>query len=154
MMHTRWQITGTFTTTSPLHVGSGNITTNQLLINDKNKDHREVQSVVKDWKGKPCIPGTALKGVLRAWADQFFKDDPRINRIFGLKDMNSKSAESDWAEFCTVKYKALGATITLLMSHIGIPELTPASQVMSALIEKPARPRKANSSLKSSSLRV
>ena len=91
-MASRWRITGTFITTAPLHVGSGEVTTNPLLLNAKNESHCEVQAVAKDYRGSPCIPGTALKGVLRAWADRFFPKHPATDRVFGSKDVGSKDA--------------------------------------------------------------
>ena len=98
-MTTRWRITGTFTTTAPLHVGSGAVVTNPLLINRKNESHCDVQAVTKDYRGKPCVPGTALKGVLRAWADRFYPKHPAIDRVFGSKEVGSDNAESGRAEF-------------------------------------------------------
>ena len=94
---TRWRITGTFTTTAPLHVGSGEVTENPLLFNEKNEEHCDVQAVVKDHRGRPCIPGTAVKGVVRAWAEAFYPGHPALDRLFGRRD----ATDSGRAEFHT-----------------------------------------------------
>ncbi len=114
-MKTRWKITGTLTTTSPLHIGNGDITTFMHASLMDAAVPSEVQSVVKDISGKPCIPGTALKGVLRSWAERMLlpKDhnnsilqgyqqyENPIRRIFGDRDVTTPKAESGWAVFCT-----------------------------------------------------
>lgn len=128
---TRWRITGTFTTRAPMHVGNGALTSRESL-KDKadNNQPCDVQAVVKDHANRPCIPGTALKGVLRAWAERFFltEDDRnklrspkkeafsegalRFLRIFGreITDRTPRAEiESGWAEFGTVTFVALGA---------------------------------------------
>ncbi len=96
----RWKITGTFTTTAPMHIGSGHVGEDNRLLSEKRKDageeNDEVQCVVRDYLGRPCIPGTAIKGVLRAWAEKHLgKSDARLLRIFGPENC----AHSGWAEF-------------------------------------------------------
>ncbi|MEW5985002.1 MAG: RAMP superfamily CRISPR-associated protein [Chloroflexota bacterium] len=65
----RYRITGKLKTLSPLHIGTG-------VEDDKRlPDHKPVKGdkkpsvamVMKDTQGKPIIPGSALKGVLRHW---------------------------------------------------------------------------------------
>ena len=107
---TRWKITGTFTTTSPMHVGSGHIGKDHRLLNEKNEKNCEIQSVVRDYQGRPCIPGSGIKGVLRSWAEKHFEGCPEINRIFGPKDCS----ESGWAEFGTALYTGLGTHTYIL----------------------------------------
>jgi CRISPR-associated protein (TIGR03986 family) len=96
--------------------------------------------------GLPCIPGTAIKGVLRAWADLFYRstdDQRRLNRIFGHRDTAANSAESGWAEFTTAfldesrapDLSLLSATVpywradrwTGIMSHVSIDPRTGAA---------------------------
>lgn len=103
---TRWRITGTFTTTAPMHVGSGAVSEDPRLKNTKNEQNEEycdVQAVTTDYAGKPCVPGTALKGVLRAWAEQIFNGDPAIDRVFGKRDSGQAAAEAGRAEFHTAR---------------------------------------------------
>ena len=125
----RWRIKTRFTTTSPLHIGSGDVTTDDRhpSLRAPGKDGQpgklnDIQAVVKDYQGRPCLPGTAIKGVLRAWAESVLtqRGDPqdirdakaRINRIFGPREVGKNSAaEAGWAEFCT-------ATIVTLDSDV------------------------------------
>lgn len=105
----RLRINGTFTTRAPMHVGSGQVTENPLLYNETNDDTCDVQAVVKDHRGLPCIPGTAVKGVLRAWAERFFSaHGAALDRIFGKRDAKAADAETGRAEFHTVVFHALG----------------------------------------------
>ncbi len=114
-MSFRWRIRGSFTTTAPMHVGSGaNTEHSSIIVQNKapcdvqNKAPCDVAAVVMDYQGHPCIPGTALKGVLRAWAEQFFPDESAaILRIFGHRNVTAPDAESGWAEFTTAFIRAL-----------------------------------------------
>ena len=109
-MTLRWRIRGSFTTTAPMHVGSGANTEHSSII-VQNKAPCDVAAVVMDYQGHPCIPGTALKGVLRAWAEQFFPDESAaIVRIFGHQDVTAPTAESGWAEFTTAFIRTLTQT--------------------------------------------
>lgn len=60
-----------------LHIGDG---TEPEYEDDG--EPRRYSPVVRDWDGKPVIPGTALKGVLRAAVRQA-KGDAEARRIFG-----------------------------------------------------------------------
>jgi len=107
----RWKIKGTFTTTAPMHVGSGAITENSKLFNDKNKITCEVQAVTRDYISKPCIPATAIKGVLRAWAEKHLSEQSDlalVDRIFGARNIRAKESESGWAEFSTASFITVG----------------------------------------------
>ena len=104
MLH-RWKITGTLTTTSPLHIGCGLITNfdHPTLCNDEGEPN-DIQAVVRDFRGLPCIPGSALKGVLRSWAETLDATiQPQVERIFGSRNNASDGSESGWAEFCTAR---------------------------------------------------
>lgn len=59
----RYRINGTLTTLSPLHIGSGE----EKDINFKPDQSTLVSTVIKDHNGKPIIPGSAIKGVMRHW---------------------------------------------------------------------------------------
>lgn len=54
----RYRITGTLTTLSPLHVGTGSQELGEKAFESK---------VMKDFDGRPIIPGSALRGVMRHW---------------------------------------------------------------------------------------
>ncbi|MEM9943148.1 MAG: TIGR03986 family CRISPR-associated RAMP protein [Planctomycetota bacterium] len=97
-MNKRWKILGKLTTLSPLHIGSGDTVHHPDLKNDdKNVD---VQSVVTLFdQVTPCIPGSAIKGVLRSWARKHCSQDESVTRIFGTE--NGEQGTAGWAEFCT-----------------------------------------------------
>ena len=95
----RWLIRGMFTTATPMHVGSGAIIEHPRII-DQNKEKCDVAAVATDYQGHPCIPGSSLKGVLRAWAELFFPHEmAAIDRIFGHRAIAVPLAEAGWAEF-------------------------------------------------------
>lgn len=97
----RWIIRGVFTTTSPLHIGSG------LTKNDdpriKNKDTGfpcEIALVEHNKNSMPVIPGSAIKGVLRSWGyDAFPSMHKRFDKIFGSPDFNRLDSNAGMAEF-------------------------------------------------------
>jgi CRISPR/Cas system CSM-associated protein Csm3 (group 7 of RAMP superfamily) len=61
----RWVITGTLTTESPLHLGGGDITTREGLVDEKDQSPVQVKAVFTDHQGRACLPGSSLRGVLR-----------------------------------------------------------------------------------------
>lgn len=76
----RYRFTGTLVTYSPLHIGTG-----ASIGRGRKKDNSsqaqsggayggkeeqkttEVSSIMRDFKGKPIIPGSTLRGVIRHW---------------------------------------------------------------------------------------
>ncbi|ADB15824.1 protein of unknown function DUF324 [Pirellula staleyi DSM 6068] len=106
-LKSRWKITGTLTTTSPMHIGSGDSTTHPQLVNEASETdstiaHKsiEVAAIVRDFQGKPIIPGSALKGVLRSWAEKRYTNyRPQISKIFGDLDCSTPQARSGRAVF-------------------------------------------------------
>lgn len=137
-MSDRWRITGMFQTLSPLHIGSGHVTTDPRLLNEKNRTMCDVQEVVKDYQGRPCIPGSAFKGSLRSWADRWLDKDvhgQRIARLFGHKNADDPHGEAGRIEFRTCLRYGLNNTdfahsafvpywnadrTTGIMSHVAI----------------------------------
>lgn len=69
----RYRITGELVTKSPLHIGTGIARDDLYSPNEAARLKKklaklpEVSTVIKDVNGKPVIPGSALKGVLRHW---------------------------------------------------------------------------------------
>jgi CRISPR/Cas system CSM-associated protein Csm3 (group 7 of RAMP superfamily) len=59
-----WQLEGTLTTASPMHIGNGNAEPHQFPLEEDTKPS-EVQLIARDVQGTPIIPGSALKGVLK-----------------------------------------------------------------------------------------
>ncbi len=66
----RYRFTGTLTTCSPLHVGTGTTLRSDEAKKRCKSDAEippEISAVIKDYRGKPLIPGSALRGVMRHW---------------------------------------------------------------------------------------
>jgi CRISPR type III-B/RAMP module RAMP protein Cmr6 len=66
----RYRFTGTLTTCSPLHIGTGAALDPEVAKKHKKGDAEklpEISAVIKDYRGKPLIPGSALRGVMRHW---------------------------------------------------------------------------------------
>jgi CRISPR/Cas system CSM-associated protein Csm3 (group 7 of RAMP superfamily) len=106
---TRWCITGTLTTVTPLHIGSG--TTNneheKLRVEDEEGERGvDVTAVALDAQDQPYIPGSTLKGNLRAWLQTRTKCSHLLNNVFGNGD-EEKGVESQGgkAEFWNVLIK-------------------------------------------------
>jgi len=102
---TRWRITGTLTTLTPLHIGSGTSTD----VHEKLKVEEEavkVTAIAIDGRGKPYIPGSTLKGNLRAWLQTRTTCSGLLNNVFGNGD-EEKGIESQGgkAEFWNVLIK-------------------------------------------------
>ncbi len=77
----RIKITGTLKTLSPLHIGSGK--EEEKTVERKGEKRKKIDTyIVKDFKGKPIIPGSALQGSLYSWLDQ-------VIRSINKKDTNN-----------------------------------------------------------------
>ena len=64
-----WRIEGILTTRTLLHIGDG-FTTHHCKIKEGDKPEDkcvDITSVVTDVNGKAYIPGTSIKGDIRAW---------------------------------------------------------------------------------------
>jgi CRISPR/Cas system CSM-associated protein Csm3 (group 7 of RAMP superfamily) len=59
-----WQLEGTLTTESPMHIGNGESRPDEVTKEEDSK-LAEVQLITRDIAGKPIIPGSALKGALK-----------------------------------------------------------------------------------------
>ncbi len=98
---TRWRITGTLIAQTPLHIGAGTTTQHEnLTVEDKAV---KVTAVALDGQGLPYIPGSTLKGNLRAWLQTRVKDTNLINSVFGTGVEEDKDqSEGGKAEFWNV----------------------------------------------------
>lgn len=84
----RWRISGTLTTTSALHIGSGR-PTERAQIKDQHGRACEINAVAADCHGAAYIPGSTLKGNLRGWLEQNGADPTLAERVFGVMDTNN-----------------------------------------------------------------
>lgn len=92
MFARRVVIEGTLAVLSPLHVGSGDCDDDPAIdLSDEDRERLgfganerpESARVVRDVNGRPYIPGTSLKGVLRAAAQAAGYEKPLIEALFG-----------------------------------------------------------------------
>ncbi|HND54871.1 MAG TPA: RAMP superfamily CRISPR-associated protein, partial [Pirellulaceae bacterium] len=68
-----------------------------------------------------CIPGTALKGVLRSWGERFFTSDAStamLRRIFGQRDIRANDSESGWAEFTAAMVERPPTNLEPYAAHV------------------------------------
>jgi CRISPR-associated protein (TIGR03986 family) len=109
MRHQRWRILGKWKTASPLHIGSGDLVPAfhpNLIRSDGSSN--EIQGVSRGFNRRCCIPGTAIKGVLRSWAESMLPDRARsIQQIFGQSHSGAEQGHAGWAEFCTSQAKEI-----------------------------------------------
>ncbi len=97
----RWRIEGTLTTNSPLHIGSGSTTTRKEIKNEET----EIAAVITDCKNKPYLPGTTLKGNLRACLEKTKQDKKIIEKLLGYLDPKAKESCGGAAEFWNARAK-------------------------------------------------
>lgn len=86
----RYLIRGTLTAKSPLHIGSGADTTRDGMVDDKD-EYLKISAVVVDAENRPYIPGSSLRGALRCWLSESFKEEDREHGALDkvLKDLKS-----------------------------------------------------------------
>ncbi|OGR14458.1 MAG: hypothetical protein A2277_19890 [Desulfobacterales bacterium RIFOXYA12_FULL_46_15] len=97
----RYKIEGTLSAISPLHIGDGEMMTNEnrLPKTDKMEKTPAFNTVMVDDRATAYIPGSTLKGNMRSWITQIFTDmngqslacanDPaRSDKIRSLFDAN------------------------------------------------------------------
>ncbi len=69
----RYRFSGVLKTRTPLHIGSGESSTAVYSANEQKRLKEtidkvpEVTTVLRDGQGKPLIPGSTLRGVMRHW---------------------------------------------------------------------------------------
>jgi CRISPR/Cas system CSM-associated protein Csm3 (group 7 of RAMP superfamily) len=99
----RWQIVGTLTTLTPLHIGNGESTQRKTLIVESStgdsKEKVQIAAVATDGQGQAYIPGTTLKGDLRAWLKRHHSASATVKEVFGSEDAGADDAVGGKAEF-------------------------------------------------------
>jgi CRISPR/Cas system CSM-associated protein Csm3 (group 7 of RAMP superfamily) len=89
----RYKIEGILMTCGPLHIGNGATTKRpdcSYLLDDDNEPV-EISAVATDADGRAYIPGTVLKGNLRAWSKDR-TDNPRAwEEVFGVQELGGKA---------------------------------------------------------------
>lgn len=93
----RWMIVGRLTTTAPLHIGNGDVTERKDFTNEKSNEAIQINAIGTDHNGRPYIPGSSLKGNLRAFANQLKLST--LEEIFGSPDPEVNTSVGGKAEF-------------------------------------------------------
>lgn len=95
----RWRINGTLITITPLHVGSGETTMRDALVDDSNAlVPVDIAAVATDHRHRAYIPGTTLKGNLRAWLNMHGISSSAIEAVFGSAEPGTSHAVGGKAE--------------------------------------------------------
>jgi CRISPR/Cas system CSM-associated protein Csm3 (group 7 of RAMP superfamily) len=95
----RWRISGTLSTTTPLHVGSGETIMRDALVDDSNAPVPvDIAAVATDHRQRAYIPGTTLKGNLRAWLNMHGISSSAIDAVFGSAEPSTPHAMGGKAE--------------------------------------------------------
>lgn len=98
----RWLITGNLTTQSELHIGDGGAGTlnDRARPADKEKEESDASTVRVDYKGRAYLPGSGIKGPLRALvSDARGNILPKWRELFGSDTPNSADAVGGKLEF-------------------------------------------------------
>jgi CRISPR/Cas system CSM-associated protein Csm3 (group 7 of RAMP superfamily) len=98
----RWRIDGTLTTRTSLHIGNGDITSRDDLVDEsaaRDPKPKVDISAVATHQGCAYIPGTTLKGNLRAWLRMSNVSLDAIDAVFGSDNPGTPASVGGKAEF-------------------------------------------------------
>lgn len=93
----RWMIVGRLTTQAPLHIGNGGETEREGFVNEKNNENVQITAIGTDCNERPYIPGSTLKGNLRALAQRLQLST--VEQLFGSPAPELKTSVGGKAEF-------------------------------------------------------
>ena len=93
----RYCFCGKLIALSSFHIGSGETTTHLGLKNEENAPVK-INAVITDAKGRPYIPGSTLRGCLRAWATEQFGNAKLVEGLFG--DIEGEGKIEVWNAHC------------------------------------------------------
>ncbi len=96
----RWKITAELRTKSPLHIGNGDLI--EHPSSSKDEEFNNVNACIKDFAGKPYLPGTTLKGNLFTWLNERICEDQLrqdLYLLFGQASAKNEQGTGGIAEF-------------------------------------------------------
>lgn len=103
----RWRITGTFTVVTPMHLGNGEDDEELRLTHTGNSGQRQaafVAAIAVDDAGVPYLPGSSIKGALRALCVDAGIDSLLQAKLFGAARPESQdgqiNTDAGRIEFC------------------------------------------------------
>ena len=111
----RWLIVGTLTTLTPLHIGSGEIADRKGPVNETTKEPVKISGIASNKDSKPYLPGSTLKGNLRAWASESGLA-VHVESLFGSADARDPNAIGGKAEFLDAQ-AVIARALLNLVSH-------------------------------------
>ena len=76
-----WRIRGGLTLVTPLSIGTGH----EESVHDDKQDHF-IALIARDHSGNPYLPGSSIKGALRAMAQRCGLDRDMLDKLFGSVD--------------------------------------------------------------------
>jgi CRISPR/Cas system CSM-associated protein Csm3 (group 7 of RAMP superfamily) len=95
----RWMIVSSLTTNSPLHIGNGGTIHCPQLINSQTSKPVDINSVCTNKDDRASIPGSTLKGNLRAWAKRTEITIDNFENLFGGDDPEKDGSVGGKVEF-------------------------------------------------------
>ncbi|MFZ1415820.1 MAG: RAMP superfamily CRISPR-associated protein [Defluviicoccus sp.] len=137
----RWLIEGMVTLSSPLELRTGLAAERAVKGASGEEEDRtaEVALVQRDCDNQPCILGSSLKGVLRAWlAERLPNEKASIENVFGRKPQAWKKDPAKQAGLGG-KAEFLDAFLADLSFVVGEFSAVPLPQLGRAAIERPTR---------------
>ncbi len=100
--HNRWLIEGTLLARGPLRVGDGTRRAHPALLRVRGDSKEEdvlVAAVATDHRGRAYVPGSTLKGCIRAGLRRAGVDARRIESLLGSADPEAPDSVGGRAEF-------------------------------------------------------
>lgn len=90
MFANRIEVTLALKTLTSLHVGTGEF--RLMAAREGTNQAGRYATIVRDYQGLPYIPATAVKGVVRRLAEDYFRGDGVIDELFGtVKNLEAGS---------------------------------------------------------------
>jgi CRISPR-associated protein Csm3 len=99
----RYRIEGDLIAMSPTHIGTGETRKDESLTSSgggKQEETPEISEIARDFSGRPYLPGSALRGVIRHYLLQVFRslknkiaDDPNFEKRIEEYDTQQKQVD-------------------------------------------------------------
>lgn len=98
----RWIVTAKLKTSTPLHLGTGAVTHRSGMgwLERRDPNDRvvpvDINAVAVDCEEAACVPGTAIKGVLRGWAKSYLQEhETDVDALFGKMEWGGRAEFHD-----------------------------------------------------------
>jgi CRISPR-associated RAMP protein (TIGR02581 family) len=115
------QITGKLENITPLRIGVGREPPLESVVD----------LAVFRVNGKPCIPGSSLKGVMRHWSEMLERSKGKIHDPWDLKEIENEGKSGNFCSICGI----FGSTE--LASHVRIYDSVPLTDEPGIIFVKP-----------------